>query len=730
MFTWGALVGRRPYLVLSIAAVLVALCAVFGSGVFDSLSDGGFDDPHSESAEVAQVIDDQFGDQRVDVVAIYSSTDLTATDPTFQSAVQEAVSRAREAGSPRAVSYYDTGNPALISADQHATRVLITLPADGDPLEAYDTFEPLLKADGVTTQLAGQFALFKDANQQVEHDIVKAEVISLPAVFVLSLLVFGSLTAALMPTLVGAVAVAGAFALVRLITHVADVSVFSINVITLMGMGLAIDYALFIVARFREELGHFPTPDRPAIATAMGHTLATAGRTVFFSGVIVAASLASLLLFPEVFLKSMGYGGMAAVLVAMIASLTVLPAVLGVLGPRLEWGRVRGRKKAGKRRGRRAAPKQRWAAIARAVMRRPVVTIVSVTLVMLALGSPILGAKWGGVDERVMPSSSPSRQAAEANADYFGGEVSSADVIVNHPTVQVISDVQEAIKGVDGVAATTLVAENADHAWLQVDWAGRGQIPASQDLVRDLRTALAPYDAEVGGASAATVDLVDSIAHTLPRMALVVAGVMFVLLFIAFGSLILPLKAMVMNAISISASFGAVTWIFQDGHLSGFLRFTSPGYLDVTQPILMLAILFGLSMDYEVFLLSRVREEWDRSHDNELAVVTGVQRTGWLITSAALLLSVVIAGFATSGIIFLKMIGVGMLVAVLLDATVVRALLVPATMRLLGRANWWAPGPLARWWERHGHRTHDSTGTTGGLDGIPEPPAPTAGRHL
>jgi RND superfamily putative drug exporter len=264
-----------------------------------------------------------------------------------------------------------------------------------------------------------------------------------------------------------------------------------------------------------------------------------------------------------------------------------------------------------------------------------------------------------------------------------------------------------AVPGVtDAWAVTTKSVAGQQQTLVQASWSGNAQTAASQEVVKDVRAVSPPEGATalVGGSTAYTVDLIDSIGNRLPWMALFVAVVMMVLLFIAFGSIVLPLKAIVMNAVSITASFGVVTWIFQDGHLSGLLGFTSPGYLDVTQPILMLAILFGLSMDYEVFLLSRVREEWDRTGDNTMAVAAGVQRSGRIITSAALLLAVVIGGFATSGIVFIKMIGVGMLVAVLLDATVVRALLVPATMRLLGRANWWAPGPLARWWERHGHR--------------------------
>jgi RND superfamily putative drug exporter len=456
--------------------------------------------------------------------------------------------------------------------------------------------------------------------------------------------------------------------------------------------------------------------------------MATAGRTVLFSGLIVAASLASLLIFPQSFLRSMGYGGVAAVLVAMTAALTVLPALLAVLGRRIELGRMpwrRGRRAAVTAAGEHGA----WARVAHSVMRRPVAYLLVITVVLLALAAPFASARWGSVDERVLPEDMPSRVAADLQAEQFGGQTASARIVLSGADeAQTRAYVQE-IEGLGGVrSARPLAMEQAGGepvTLLEATWSGNGQSEASQDLVRDIR-GIDPGEgaqALVGGPTAQAVDLVDSVGDRLPWMGLVVVVVMLVLLFVAFGSVVLPLKAVVMTAVSIGASFGVVTWIFQEGNLSDPLGFTSPGYLDVTQPILMLAILFGLSMDYEVFLLSRVREEWDRRQDsttdprdrNTAAVAAGVQRTGRIITSAALLLAVVIGGFATSGIVFLKMIGVGMLVAVLLDATVVRALLVPATMRLLGRANWWAPGPLRRWWERHGHREEI------GPEGLPEP---------
>jgi RND superfamily putative drug exporter len=472
-------------------------------------------------------------------------------------------------------------------------------------------------------------------------------------------------------------------------------------------MGLAIDYALFVVSRFREELAHRPGTGRSDVNAAVVATMTTAGRTVLFSGVTVAAALASLLLFPQVFLRSMGYGGMAAVLVAMVAALTVLPATLAVLGPKVNALALPRRQATFV-----GADSGRWGRIAHAVMRRPVVWLVAIVVGLLALGSPILGVHWGSVDYRVLPTDAPSRVAIQRQIDQMGGEHPTAYVVVRGAAdVDAYASALQRVPGVLGVQVLDRnVAKSA--TLLLVTWTGNSQTQDSQRLLRELRAVPPPAGASVvmGGTTAETVDLIHSVGSRLPWMAGFVIVVMLLLLFAAFGSVVLPLKAVVMNAVSIAASFGVVTWIFADGHLAHWLGFTAHGYLDATQPILMLAVLFGLSMDYEVFLLSRVRERWDVSHDNEDAVATGVQHTGKIITSAAILLAVVIGAFSTSSIVFIKMIGVGMLVAVLVDATIVRLLLVPATMRLLGTLNWWAPGPLRRWYERHGIRESDAPG--------------------
>ncbi|MBA2698473.1 MAG: MMPL family transporter [Nocardioidaceae bacterium] len=713
MQRWGGFVAYRAKAVLAIGVAVVIAAAVYGVGVFGVLGQGGFDDPTSESAHQLAAEQTAFGGHDTDVVAIYSSDDLQADDPEFVTAVTRVVDELPTSAVAHTVPYYATTGSGLVSNDGHAAMVVLRLEGQtqDDRLVNFDVVKDRLTADGLTTNVGGPWAVFDDVNETVSADIARAESISMPIVFLLCLLIFGSVVSALMPGLIGGVAVFGALAVVRLVTTVTDVSIFAINIITLIGMGLAIDYALFVVSRFREELARQDGTDRQHVDAAVVSTMMTAGRTVLFSGLTVAASLASLLIFPQNFLRSMGYGGVAAVLVAMLTALTLLPALLAVLGTRIEFGAMpwRRRRLAGA-----PAMSGAWARIGHSVMRRPVAYLAVIVVALLALGAPFLSAKWGSVDYRVLPPDSPSHVAAKQQADEFGGERSTANVVVSGADDATLSTYADRLRAVDGVTSVEVLEEAAADsqpgALLQANWAGNGQTQRSQDIVKQLRAVDPGGDARalVGGTSAETVDLVDSIGAHLPWMGLLVVAVMLVLLFLAFGSVVLPIKAVAMNAISIAASFGVVTWIFQDGHLAGLLGFTSPGFLDATQPILMLGILFGLSMDYEVFLLSRVREEWDRTHDNTAAVAIGLQRSGAIITSAAVLLAVVIGGFATSGIVFMKMIGIGMLVAVLLDATVVRALLVPATMRLLGAANWWAPGPLRRWWDRHGLREHDA----------------------
>ncbi len=714
MERWGRLIARRRWAVLVAGVLVVAGAGGFGLGVFGSLSDGGFEDPDSESARADAAILDTFGATEADVLVLYETDDGgPVDDPAVRRAVTETVDALPTDQVVRAVTAWNGGGPAaasgLVSDDGQATLVTLTLAGDDDEerADAYEQVAAELEAPGLTEQVGGRSATFSEVGERVESDIARAESLTMPIVVLLCLVVFGSVVSATLPALVGGFAIVGSFALLRGLTSVTDVSVFAINVITLLGLGLAIDYALFVVSRFREELAAGrSTPD------AVAATMATAGRTVAFSGLTVAVSLASLLLFPQVFLRSMGFGGMAAVLVAMVTALTVLPALLAVLGPRVDAGRMPWRR----HRVDRGAPVSAragdtesgaWARLARLVMRRPVVVLVTVVVALLAVGSPFLRVEWTGVDERVLPAGSESRVVSEELAARFPGQdLATADVVVTGADPSGLESYASALGAVDGVTDVSTVAEQDGVARLDVTYPVDPYSEEGRELVQQLRDVPVPAGAQalVGGDSAQLVDLLDSLGDTLPWMGLVVVLAMLVLLFVAFGSMVLPLKAVVVNAISVVASFGVVVWVFQDGHLAGPLDFTPMGALDATQPILMLAILFGLSMDYEVFLLSRIREQWDLTGDNTRAVAVGLQQTGGIITSAALLLAVVIGAFATSGITFIKMIGVGMLVAIIVDATIVRSLLVPAAMRLMGRANWWAPGPLARWWERHGVR--------------------------
>jgi RND superfamily putative drug exporter len=693
--------------VLIAGLLATVLAGITGLGVFGSLSDGGFEDPESESARATALVTETFGATQADVLVLYSHPDGRRVDePAFERAVRQTVSALPANDVVAAPTTYD-GVPGLVSDDGETTLVPITLAATDEEAraEAYERIVDRLDAPGLTAQIGGPSAIFSDVGEQVGEDIARAESLTMPLVFLLSLVIFGSLVAALMPALLGGIAVLGSFAVLRAITTVSDVSIFALNIITLLGIGLAIDYALFVVSRFREELGKgLDTP------SAVAATMSTAGRTVAFSGLIVAVSLSSLLLFPQLFLRSMGFGGVAAVLVAMLAALTILPALLAILGPRIDAGKMPWRRSRGGRTPAQADEHGAWARIAAVVMRRPVTVLGAVTVGLLALGLPFLRVEWTDVDERVLPVGTESRSVSETvRAEFPGQGIEQAQVVVSGAVSESdLGSYTESLAGLAQVQDVTVADRTNDVAVLDVAYALEAASPAARELVDQLRAVPAPSGAEVliGGTTAQFVDLLDSLGSTLPWMGLMIAIAMLVLLFLAFGSVVLPIKAVLVNAVSVTASFGVVVWVFQDGNLSGLLEFTPMGGIDATQPILMLAILFGLSMDYEVFLLSRIREQWDRTGDNTLAVTTGLQRTGSIITSAALLLAIVIGAFATSGITFIKMIGVGMLVAIVIDATVVRMLLVPAAMRLMGSTNWWAPAPLARWWQRHGlHET-------------------------
>src|SRR5215831_14678264 len=699
---------RRQRLVLLAAVIAVVGAAVWGTGVFGSLkSGGGFTPPGSESQQASDLARKAFGRDTADVVVLYRSATMTVADTAYWQAVTGTLAALPRDKVLSTVTYWTAHSPLFSGAGGHETYAVLRLAGadDAAQIQAYKAISGKLGAPGLTEHVGGQIPLEQTINNQVKSDIGRAEGLSMPVLLILMLVIFGSLAAASLPLAIGAVAILGSFTALRLLTLVTDVSVYSINITTILGLGLAIDYGLFMVARFRDELGAQPTTE-----AALARTVATAGRTVAVSGVTVALALASLMLFPEMFLRSMGYGGVATVLVDMLAALTIMPALLAILGPRVNALRIR--------RSVRRAPTTDsaggWYRIARSVMRRPIAYVAVIVIALLALGSPFRSITWGGTDARALPSGSAPRVVAEALArDFPVNATTPIEAVVKFNGAVSAQAERAALAGyttrlahVPGIIGAQVTGVSGNVAKVDMRFTANSESAAARALVTQVRAVPAPPGAQVymGGATAELVDELGSLGATLPWMALTVAITTFLLLFLAFGSVVLPVKAIVMNALSLTATFGAIVWIFQEGHLSGLLQFTPTGTIEATMPILMLAIIFGLSMDYEVFLLSRIRERYDVTGDNAASVASGLQRTGGIITSLALLLVIVVGAFSASGITFIKLLGVGMIIALVVDATVVWVLLVPAVMRLLGPANWWAPRPLRRLYARYGIR--------------------------
>ncbi|WP_249998485.1 MMPL family transporter [Actinoplanes sp. M2I2] len=714
----GRAMYRRRRWVVAVFVAFMVFAGIWGTGVFGAMSDGGFDDPGSESSRAAVVAEQQLGRDDADVVVLWSSPTMTVDDPAYERAVSTVVAGLPADAVSRSVTFFETDAPALVSADRRSTYAVLTLAGDVAQRTAnLERIEDRLAAPGLQARIGGGETVNRDINEQVTADIARAELISLPVLAVLLLLIFGSLAAAGLPLAIGGVAILGAFTALRGFAQFTDVSVFAVNVVTILGLGLAIDYGLFMVSRFREEIGR-----QPSVEEAVARTMATAGRTVAVSGVTVALSLAGLLIFPQVFLRSMGFGGMSAVLIAMLAALTLLPALLAMLGAKVDALSVRPllRRLTGRRSATAvtaAAGSGVWARVAHSVMRRPVVYTVVVVGALVALALPFTQIQFGGIDERALPEGAGSRVVAEAiRAGFPASPTPPIEAVVTLPGdvaspagAAALDAYVDRVSAVPGVADAAVVGSAGSTARVAVGYDGDPLSSGARDVLAGVRDLPAPDGGSVlvGGATAVLADLLSSLGSLLPWMALLVVAMTFVLLFLAFGSVIMPIKAVVMNMLSLGASFGALVWIFQDGNLSGILGFTSTGTIEATQPILALAIVFGLSMDYEVFLMSRIREQYDLTGDNTTAVATGLQRTGGIITSAALLLLVVIGAFSLSGITFIKMLGVAMVIAIAIDATVVRLLLVPATMRLLGDASWWAPRPLRRFYDRYGIKESD-----------------------
>jgi trehalose monomycolate/heme transporter len=737
---FGGFLFRARWPVLLGGVVVILAMGLFGVGLFGHLSDGGFADPSSQSTQGDNLLTAQLGGVTPDVILLLHSQTLLATDPAFASAATQLQNTLLTQHQIATVqSYYTTHDAHFLSHDGHATFLAVQLAGTDQTVkdQEYQAVLPVFTSPTLQVQVGGTEAVNAAITSQASADLSHAETLTFPLVGILLILVFGSLVAASLPLVIGGVSILGAFAFLRILTGITPISVFALNVVTVLGLGLAIDYALFIVTRFREEVIATDGGTREALA----RTMATAGRTILFSGLTVSVSLLGLLLFPEDFLRSMGLGAIGAVLVAMLAALTILPALLAILGARINTLSLQ-------RLFRRSAPTSTpseahgvWYRLSHAVMRWPIPVAAVVLAILVTLGTPFLHAHFSTPDYRVLPPGQAARVVAEQiSADFPGQGQAEIDIAVrttggallpnNLASLENYVRQITALPHVLAVQSLVTVDPTLTLAEYQAGYANPSDNPAlaavaqqlaagdttkvivaldapdfsaaAEQAVRQIRAL--PTNAGirplVGGETAYQMDLFSNLRATLPFALAVIAGAILLLLFLMTGSVVMPIKAVLLNTLSLTATFGALVWIFQDGHLVHVLGFQSQSSIDGTQAILIFALAFGLSMDYEVFLLSRIKEQYDVTDQTREAVATGLQRTGWLISSAALVLAVVLIAFSTARLSFIQQIGVGLAIAVLMDATLVRGLLVPAMMRLLGRWNWWAPAPL-RWLWRH-----------------------------
>jgi uncharacterized membrane protein YdfJ with MMPL/SSD domain len=669
--------NRRPRRILAAALVVLALCGVFGGPVAGKLSGSprNFEDSASESVRARRLLERSGVSPDVGVVVLVR-TNVPVRSPAGRRRVERlARAVAADPAVARVADVFDTHDPAFVSTDGRATYLGVVLgPAsEGAHERAAKSIQKRLASEpGVT--VGGPLLAGVQVGKQVGADLGKAEGLVVPVILVLLFLVFRGLVAALLPLLGAVVAILGTFLVLRAVNAFAPLSIFALNLTTGLGLGLAIDYNLFIVSRYREELARGATP-----ADALVRTVATAGRTAAFSGLTVAAALASLLVYPQPFLYSMGTGGIAVALFSVASALVVLPALLALLGPRVNALSPKRFQRS------EALPQGRgfWYRVAHVVMRRPLSVAAVSAAVLLALGAPFLGIRFTGVDASVLPESASARQVQDAIHSRSPEHV----VVDSRTTI-------DAIRHLPGVAATTAPRALGDGLWT-ADVTARARPMTAEAKQLDRRIRALP-GASVGGVTAWYLDTSTSLRRHLPLAGAILALTVIVLLYLVTRSVVLPLKAIVMNAVSLCAAFGVLVWVFQDGRLEGLLHYQSQGALELTQPILLFAIAFGLATDYGVFLLSRIREAHESGLENREAVALGLERTGRVITAAALLFCVAVGSFATSEIVLVKEIGVGIALAVAIDASLVRALLVPSLMALLGDWNWWRPGRRPR----------------------------------
>ncbi|WP_062989824.1 MMPL family transporter [Nocardia anaemiae] len=719
------LATRHPKTILLAAALLAILCGAFGATAMSHMKTGGFTPDDAESSQVTRLIADNFGGAEPNLILLVRD-ESGANSPAAEAAGAKLVDTLRSRGDVIGIQSYWNAPQALSSAlrSKDGKSALVLGYITGEESVAQQRAGAIAEEvtgtnDGVSIYQGGLSSLYHDSNEQITHDLAVAESVAIPLSFIVLILVFGSLVAAFLPLAVGMFAILTTLAILRTLTLFTDLSIYALNLTTAMGLALAIDYSLFIVSRYREELGNGLD-----IEAAVVRAVQTAGRTVLYSALTVALSVAALGVFNLYFLKSFAYAGIAVVAAAAAASILVLPAVLMLLGHRVNaldlrkpLARLLGRDLHAER-----APEQSlWYSTVQWVMRHAAPVAIAIIVLMLAVGSPFLGVKFGYPDDRVLNSgaSSTSRTVGDTlRSDFRSNAATNVTVVLDdyHGSPAAIGDYAAALSKVDGVSGVL--------SGVGLYTGGLKAAPGSPQMTNDTGTFLTvattvdPFTTEgktqldrlrevpspgpvlFGGSAAINRDSLDALGARLPLAGALIALAAFVVLFLFTGSVLLPLKALALNTLSLTAAFGAMVWIFQDGHLSSVFGNDATGYLVPTMPILMFCLAFGMSMDYEVFLLSRIREEWVASgrtaEDNTRAVALGVARTGRIFTAAALLMAIVMAAMVTSKVSFIQMTGLGLTLTVLADATLIRGLLAPALMRLLGTANWWAPAPLAK----------------------------------
>ncbi|HEX6153366.1 MAG TPA: MMPL family transporter [Solirubrobacterales bacterium] len=680
------------------AIVFFLLAGAIGGSVADRLDPYGAEDPDTETVKAMDRLED--AGLRVPAVIVVVQ-DAPVADPATKQRVVALEREIRERPDVASVTgYYDTRSPTFVSRNGESTYFAVALKATRDK-ELQETGAEIAEqlADDPGVVVGGFAVATEQVNKQVEEDLKKAELLAFPLLFLLSLLFFRSLVAALLPLMIGALAIIGTFLILRVASEFASISIFALNLTTALGLGLAIDYSLFIVSRYREEIAK----SGPGLE-AMKRVLATSGRTVFFSSLTVAAAMASLLVFPQRFLYSMGLGGALVALFAALISLTVLPAVLTLLGNRVNAGAP---KFLQRRAEADARPTQEgfWYRLSRFVMRRPIPVATLSALFLIVLGLPFLQIKFNTVDPTVLPESASARVAYDTVSKEFPPYHDTPIWVAVEGDSKTAAGFAAQVRKVEGVAEVAPPQQLASGVTaLQVISTNPFVSDESQQTVKAIRALQAPTGATVlvGGATADFVDFQSSLSEHLPIALAIVILSTLVILFLMTGSVVLPIKSLIMNFLNLSAVFGLLVLIFQDGRFESFLDYSSPGALEQTMPILLFAVAFGLSTDYAVFLLSRIKEARDDGASDSESVAIGLERTGRIVTAAALLFAVAMGAFATSEIIFIKENGVGTALAVLIDASIIRALLVPSLMELLGKWNWWAPAPLRKLHERWG----------------------------